>query len=103
MGHAYGIKKRPGDFIIDLLQLKTPNLFLSSQTETGSSGETVAENFTRFLKKYINQYNLRSEITNRIKEIEKMCSKRCPDHGILLLDNSQCASFSKLKLHDINL
>ena len=26
-----------------------------------------------------------------------MCSERCPDHGILLLDNSQCASFSKLK------
>ena len=71
VGYAYGIKKRPGNFIIDLLQLKTPNLFSSSQTETGSSGETVAENFTRFLKKYIKQYNLRSEMTNRIKEIEK--------------------------------
>ena len=75
VGHAYGIKKRPGDFIIDLLQLKAPNLFSSSQAETESSGETVAENFTRFLKKYLKQYHLRSEMTNRINEIQKCVQK----------------------------
>ena len=75
MGHAYGNKKRPGNFIIDLLQLKAPNLFLSSQTETESSGKNVAENFTRFLKKYLKQYNLRSEMTNRINEIQECVQK----------------------------
>ena len=94
--------KRPGDFIIDLLELKTPNLFLSSQTETESSGESVAENFTRFLKKYIKQYNLRSEITNRINEIEKCVQKDVQTMGSFYWMILNVLYSVSSKLNDIN-
>ena len=102
VGHAYGITKRPGDFIIDLLQLKAPNLFSSSQTEAGSSAETVAEIFTSFLKKYMKQYNLRFELTNRINKIQKCVQKDVQTMGSFYWIILNVLYSVSSKLNDIN-
>ena len=59
VSHAYTADERHNDFILDLLQLKVPELFAVEEETDESAGQVdmeVAKNFSEFLNCYVQRH-----------------------------------------------
>ena len=73
VGSSYQTQGRATDFVLDLLVLNVPSLFVAdcegstSTLQSDILAGSVSENFSTFLSEFIQRNNLRKPILERIK------------------------------------
>jgi hypothetical protein len=84
----YKDSNRPDEFILDLLKLDVPQLFVSnSNSDDGGDGEAIGLRFSDFLKSYIMRNNLNKSLLVQIQSLVALMTddvKHLNFHWIIL-------------------